>query len=142
MILHDVNILVYAYREDTTDHERYRAAFEASVDTASAFGYSSLVLSGFVRVVTHPRVFVNPSFPEDALEFVEAVRGQPNAVEVAPGGRHWSIFTKLISSGGAKGNLVADAYHAALSIESGCEWITADRDFARFPGLQWRHPLG
>lgn len=40
-----------------------------------------------------------------------------------------------------KGGLVADAYLAALAIESGSEWITTDRDFSRFPGLHWRHPL-
>jgi hypothetical protein len=43
--------------------------------------------------------------------------------------------------GGIKGNLVADAYLAALAIESGSEWITTDRDYGRFPGLKWRHPL-
>jgi hypothetical protein len=36
---------------------------------------------------------------------------------------------------------VPDAYFAALAIESGCDWITTDRDFARFKGLRWRHPL-
>ncbi|MDQ3400856.1 MAG: PIN domain-containing protein [Chloroflexota bacterium] len=44
-------------------------------------------------------------------------------------------------SAAVKGNLVADAYLAALAIESGAEWITTDRDFSRFPGLRWRHPL-
>ena len=42
---------------------------------------------------------------------------------------------------GAKGNLIPDAYFAALAIEWGCEWVTTDRDYARFPGLKWRHPL-
>lgn len=40
-----------------------------------------------------------------------------------------------------RGSLVADAYHAALAIETGSTWITTDADFARFPGLNWRHPL-
>ena len=39
------------------------------------------------------------------------------------------------------GNQITDAWLAALAIESGCEWITADRDYARFPGLRWRAPL-
>jgi phosphoribosylformimino-5-aminoimidazole carboxamide ribonucleotide (ProFAR) isomerase len=26
-------------------------------------------------------------------------------------------------------------------IESGSEWVTADRDYHRFPGLRIRHPL-
>jgi len=37
--------------------------------------------------------------------------------------------------------MVADAYLAALAIGSGSEWVTTDRDYARFPGLRWRHPL-
>jgi predicted nucleic acid-binding protein len=36
------------------------------------------------------------------------------------------------------GNLVQDAWFAALAIASGCAWITTDRDFARFPGFRWR----
>jgi len=55
--------------------------------------------------------------------------------------RHWEIFARLCAEGGVKGNLVPDAYLAALAIESGCEWITTDRDFSRFKGLRWRHPL-
>jgi toxin-antitoxin system PIN domain toxin len=99
------------------------------------------VLSAFLRIVTHPRVFSTPTPLERALEFAAALRGQPNAVPVEPGVRHWDIFTRLCSQADAKGNLVADAYFAALAIESGSEWITTDRDYSRFPGLRWRHPL-
>lgn len=60
---------------------------------------------------------------------------------MSPGERHWEIFTRLCRSARARGNLVPDAYLAALAIESGTEWITTDRDYARFPGLRWRHPL-
>jgi hypothetical protein len=104
-------------------------------------GVSELVLSGFIRVVTHPRVFDPPDRVEDALGFAAAVRNQPAAVPVAPGERHWSIFDQLCRAAGVKGNLVPDAYLAALAIESGAELITADRDFSRFAGLRWRHPL-
>jgi predicted nucleic acid-binding protein len=78
---------------------------------------------------------------EWSLEFTDRMRNQPNCVPIAPGARHWDIFTSLCRSAGAKGNLVPDAYLAALAIESGSEWITTDRDFSRFPGLRWRHPL-
>lgn len=141
MILHDVNVLVYAYRTDTEAHERYRQHLEEVVLSPSSFGYSSLVLSGFVRVVTHPRVFAVPSLTSDAFDFVNAIRGQPNAVELNPGLRHWEIFESLCAAADTRGNLVADAYHAALAIEWGADWITTDRDFARFPGLRWKHPL-
>lgn len=95
-----------------------------------------------MRVATHPRIFAPPAPIEQALEFATALRTQPNAVIMSPGPRHWGIFERLCRAAGAKGNLVADAYLAALAIESGSEWITTDRDFSRFPGLRWRHPLG
>lgn len=141
MILPDVNVLVYAFSTAAADHARYRLWLERTLAGAEAYGFSELVLSGFVRVVTHPRVLDPPSPLEAALRFCEVVRGQPNAVPVAPGPRHWRIFTDLCRSTGVRGNLVSDAYLAALAIESGCEWITTDRDFSRFPGLRWRHPL-
>ena len=104
-------------------------------------GLSDLVLSGFLRVVTHPRVFANPTPMDRALEFAEALRSVPNRVQVEPGERHWEIFTRLCGDAGVRGNLVPDTWFAALAIESGSEWITTDRDYARFPGLRWRHPL-
>ena len=112
------------------------------VNGDEAYGMADLVLSGFLRVVTHPRVFSPPSSPDDALMFVRGIRDRPNRVPVDPGPRHWDIFTRLCRTADAKGPLAADAYLAALAIEAGCEWITADRDFSRFPGLRWRHPLG
>lgn len=99
------------------------------------------MLSGFLRIVTHPRVFSPPTPLRAALDFAEALRDQPNCVVLAPGPRHWEIFTGLCLQADARGNLVPDAYLAALAIESGSEWITTDRDYARFPGLRWRHPL-
>ena len=134
-------MLVYAARRDASDHERYRAWLEECLASDEPFGVASIVLSGFVRVVTHPRIFESPSSVPIALSFVDAIRDAPNAVPIEPGPRHWDLFERLCLDGGAKGNLVADAYLAALAIESGCEWITTDRDFARFPGLRWRHPL-
>ena len=141
MILPDVNVLVYAHRSDARDHTRYRGWLESTVSSDAAFGLSDLVLSGFLRVVTNPRVFARPTATDVALRAARRLRDRPNAVVVSPGKRHWEIFTELCIAGRAKGNLVADAYHAALAIESGSEWITTDRDYARFSGLRWRHPL-
>jgi toxin-antitoxin system PIN domain toxin len=141
VILTDVNVLIYAHREDAADHPRFRDWLETVVASPEAFGVPDLVLSGFLRVVTHPRIFNPPTPLERALEFCNYLRDQPNAIVVTPGDRHWGIFTDLCSQARAGGNLVADAYLAALAIESGCEWITTDRDYRRFPGLRWRHPF-
>ena len=141
MILTDVNVLVYAHREDATDHTAYRKWLEAVLNGDETYGVADVVLSGFVRVVTHPKVFRRPSRLADALEFAEQVRGQSNCVQVRPGTRHWDLFDRLCRESDARGNLVPDAYLAAMAIESGCEWITTDRDYSRFKGLRWRHPL-
>jgi toxin-antitoxin system PIN domain toxin len=141
LILLDVNVVVYGHRSDAPNHGRYQEWLEATVNADAAYGVCDLVLSGFVRVVTHPRIFQQPSPLESALDFAIALRDRPNCVAVAPGARHWEIFTRLCRETGAKGNLIADAYLAARAIESGSEWIATDRDYARFGGLRWRHPL-
>ncbi len=141
MTLVDVNVLVHAHRQDAPHHNAYLDWLTALASSDEAYGLADLVLSGFVRVVTHPRVFSPPSPLEDALRFVDELRSQPNAVSVAPGPRHWDIFVGLCRKAEARGNLVPDAYLAALAIESGSEWITTDRDFGRFPGLRWRRPV-
>ncbi len=141
MFLVDVNILVYAHRTDAPMHAQYRDWLDEMINADAAYGMSDLVLSGFLRVVTHPRVFRDPTPLETALAFITEVRERPNCVAVAPGDRHWELFTRLCRAVGARGSLVPDAYLAAMAIESGTEWITTDRDYARFPGLRWRNPL-
>jgi uncharacterized protein len=141
MILTDVNILVYAHREDAVDHTRYRHWLEGILKSGEPYGISDQVLSGFLRVVTHPRIFTPQSPIRSALDFVRQIREQPNCRVIAPGSRHWQIFTDLCQSLSATGNLVPDVWFAALAIESDCEWITTDRDYEQFPGLRSRHPL-
>jgi len=141
MRLPDVNVLLYAFRDAAPDHERYRAWLEATVEAEEPFAVADVVLSGFVRVATHPRIFDPPASLEEAFAFARVLRGAPTAVLVAPGPRHFDLFEKLCRDGSARGNLVSDAYLAAVAIESGSDLVTTDRDFARFPGLRWRHPL-
>jgi hypothetical protein len=134
-------VFVYAHRADAPGHPAYRDWLEELINSDQAYGYSDLVLSGFLRVVTHMRVFNPPSDLAIALAFTKTIRNQPNAVPIAPGLRHWDIFTGLCEAVKGKGNLIPDAYLAALAIESGSEWITKDADYSRFPGLKWRRPF-
>ncbi|MGH8924344.1 MAG: type II toxin-antitoxin system VapC family toxin [Acidimicrobiia bacterium] len=142
MILPDVNVLVYALRADAPRHAEFLGWLTGVANSSEAFGLSELVLSGVVRVLTHPRIFDPPTPLGEVISQLDGLRGRPNGVLIAPGPRHWRIFTDLCATAGAKGNLISDAYLAALAIESGSEWMTTDRDFARFRGLRWRHPLG
>lgn len=141
MRLVDVNVLVCAFRADAPGHAAHRAWLESLIGSDEAYAVSDHVLAGFLRVVTHPKVFRPPTPLAPALAFAQALRERANAVFLAPGARHWGIFTTLCREAGARGNLVPDAWLAALAIESGCELVTTDGDFARFRDLRWRHPL-
>lgn len=138
MVLLDVNVLVSAMRSDAPRHAIAYRALEQLRAAPEPFGVSDLVMSGALRVLTHPRVFVPPTPTQVALDWLAALRATPNLVIVAPGPRHWSLFVELVAQVGAGGNLVADAWHAALAIEHGCEYVSDDADFARFPALRWR----
>lgn len=140
MILPDVNVLIYAFRADTERHEAHKRWLEAVINGPAAYGIAPQVLAAVVRICTHPRIFSRPSAPADVFEFCRVLLEQPTATVIAPGERHWDIFESLCREANATGNLAQDAWFAALAIESGCEWITTDRDYARFPGLSWRTP--
>lgn len=137
----DVNVLVYAHRPESADHHRYRAWLDHTRRSDEPLGMSPVVLSGFLRIVTHARIFREPTPLERALEFVDVLREAPNALALDPGPRHWDIFVRLCRSAEARGNVVPDAYLAAMAVERGATWYSADRGFARFPELRWRHPL-
>ena len=141
MKLLDVNILVAAHREDAEQHHTIRPWLESQLEKPPGIALSDLVLSGFVRVVTHPKIFKIPTPLEEALDFTVDLRARSAVTIVRPGVGHWEIFLKLCRAADARGNLVPDAYHAALAIEFGLEWITLDRGFARYPGLRWSGPL-
>jgi uncharacterized protein len=138
VLLADVNVLIYAHRPESPRHEERRAWLTSALSEGEPFGVSELVLSGFLRVVTHHRVYAEPTPPALAVDFCEALLAAPNAIRVRPGARHWAIFVELCRTVGARGNVVPDAFHAALALESGATWVTTDRGFARFPGLRWQ----
>jgi predicted nucleic acid-binding protein len=115
----DVNVLVYAHRPESPDHERYRTWLEQVRRDDEPLALSLAI----------------------AVDFVEALRSSPNAVSIGPGERHWDIFTELCREIGARGDDVPDAFHAAIAVENGATWFSADRGFARFRSLRWTHPL-
>ena len=140
MILPDVNVLIYAFRSDVPQYPPARAWLRNVILGDARFALSPLVLAAVVRVTTDRRVYTTPSTLSDVIGFCEDLRSQPHCQLVEPGARHWDIFTRLCVETDTIGRRVTDAWYAALAIEWGCEWITFDRDYARFPGLKWQVP--
>ena len=132
----DVKVLVNAIREDATHHDRCRGWLLAAVSGWEQVGLSELVLSGALRLLTHPRVF-HPATPdEDATTFEDALLAQPASVRLQPRSGHWRICRGPVGNRSLTGSQIPGAYHAALAIEHGCERATLDRGFSVYPGLR------
>ncbi|MCC6847543.1 MAG: type II toxin-antitoxin system VapC family toxin [Deltaproteobacteria bacterium] len=141
MLTPDVNVLVYAHRVESPDHRRYAEWLTRIATGPEPFGLSDLVCAGFVRIVTHPRIWRPTTEPGRALAFVDRLRRRRGCRLLTPGSGTWTVFARLVEGATARGKLVADAYLAALAIEHGCTLATCDADFARFADLRWTHPL-
>lgn len=141
MILLDVNVLVYACRSDAERHAAYHAWVSDALNGDEPVGIYPETLASLVRITTHAKVWKRPLSVADALAFADAVRGAPATVVVQPGEHHWSIFDELCRETKVKGNLVMNAWLAAVAIENGCTLVTTDADFARFRGLRRRVPF-
>lgn len=141
MILPDVNVLVYAYRRESSQHDRYSAWLTDLVGGRSELALMESVLTGFVRVVTSPRIFADPAPASGACEFVHALRRASRARPVAATDATWSRFADLVRvDTQVRGNLVPDAFIAAMAGAHGCRVATADRGFARYDGIEWFDP--
>lgn len=136
MILPDINILIYAHRVDSPFHQQAKEALEKLANSLSPFAVSSFVSSGFLRIVTNHRVFKEPTPLKEALLFLEELQSLENCRIIEPQNRHWEIFSKLVSQAHAVGNLISDAYLAAIAIENGCTLLTRDTDFKKFSELE------
>jgi toxin-antitoxin system PIN domain toxin len=137
----DVNVLVYAHRADLPEHPEYRELLERLANDEEPLGLPDAVLSGFLRVMTNRRVFLQPTSTDEAWQAIETLLGAPASMQLRVGERHWSLFRQLATDIDARGNDVADAYLGAYALENNATWLSADRGFARFDRLRWRHPL-
>lgn len=141
MRLVDANLLLYAYDPRAMHHDASRRWLERTLSSPELVRFGWVTLWGFLRISTNPRVFEHPLSADEASRAVTSWLDQPSVDILEPGERHWDILRDLLSGAQARGPLVMDAALAALAIEHGATLETTDRDFARFPGLKWRHPL-
>lgn len=141
MILVDANILLYAEDSLNPLNQQARTWWDGRLSRSETVCLCWTVLSAFIRIGTNPRVFDQPLSLEQAISRVQSWLDQPCTKIVRPTERHWTIFQQMLKEGQAVANLVTDAHLAALAIEHGCELVSTDSDFARFPKLKWSNPL-
>jgi uncharacterized protein len=138
----DTNVLVYARRADSPHHQAARELVTGLAEGSAPWALPWPVVYEFVRVVTHPRVFDPPSPLEGVLRDLESLLASPSLTLLGEGPGHARLMGEQVRRGSASGNLAHDAHIAALVVEHGVsELLTADRDFARFPGVRARNPF-
>lgn len=129
----DVNVLLAASRSDHPHHEVARSWLEqALVDAAQgrALRLQPMVIASFLRLVTHPRIFVQPTPMREALRFVEALLGA-RGVELAQLGAEWPRLHKLCAEKALSANDVPDAWLAAAAMQQAEHVVSFDADFRR-----------
>ena len=141
MILIDANLLLHAYDPRAAQHEASRAWLETALSGSEFVRFAWVSLWAFMRISTNPRVFERPLSAAEAADAVSSWLEQPVSGILGPGERHMEILARLAADGQASGALIMDAALAAIAIEHGAKLYTTDRDFARFPGLDWVNPL-
>ena len=141
MILPDINILIHAYNSNSPRHALARSWWEQTLAGPSPVGMAWAAALGFIRIMTHRGVMMNPMPVGEAIRRVRTWLDHPRVQIVTPGDAHAQILFRLLEELGTAGNLTTDAHLAALAIEYQAQLASTDTDFARFRGLRWFNPL-
>lgn len=142
MIAFDTNLLVYAHRADSPFHPRAASLVRSAAEGLEPWALLWPCLHEFVAVVTHPRIFKQPTEVGEALGQVDAWLASPTVVTLGEVDGYWEALTRLATAGRIQGPKIHDARIAALAtLHAVDELWSADRDFNRFPSLKVRNPL-
>jgi toxin-antitoxin system PIN domain toxin len=137
----DANLIIWAHHRQFSQHHASHEWWRRLLSERPMVGIPWSSILAFVRISTHPRALERPLDVASSWRIVESWLDRANVWVPVPTERHRSIIAPLLESGKATGNHVPDAHLAALAIEWGLELQSADRDFARYPGLRWRDPF-
>lgn len=140
MIVLDANILLYAYDERAAHHRAAKAYLQNIFSKPDPIAIPLRSVAAFVRITTHPGR-VGLFSLEEVIEIVDEWLALPQVRLLVAGEHSWKLLRRTLIDGHATGRLVTDAEIAMLTMEYGGELQTADRGFARFPGLRWKNPL-
>jgi toxin-antitoxin system PIN domain toxin len=141
VIIPDINLLIYAHNQADPQHTIAKDWWESGINGSEPIGLPWIVMGGFIRLMTHPRVLENPMPITDATACVRRWLDQASVIVLEPGKNFPIIFFNFLENLGSAGNLTTDAHIAALAVEKQAEVHSCDTDFARFDGLRWINPI-
>lgn len=141
MIVPDINVLLYAVHDISPFHRRANQWLQATLDGDEPVGLPWIVVLGFLRITTNPRVYSTAMRAGDAVSLMNDCMARSVVSVIEPGTEHWRIVSALLAQTGTAGNLTSDAHLAAICIERGATLYSADAGFSRFRGLQYVNPF-
>lgn len=142
MIALDANLLVYAHRRDSEWFADARDLLAELIASRRPWAIPYPCIHEFIRNVTDPRIYPDPTSLDQAFDQVTAWTEIPTLRLLAEGGRHLELLADVARTGRVRGAAIHDARIAAICLDHGVrELWTADRDFSRFPALRSRNPL-
>ena len=137
----DLNVLLYVVNENAPQHRLLLNWWEHAINGDESIGLPWIVLLGFLRIATNPKIFPRPLDPATALGKIHTWLSLGNTSVVREKNEHWDILRTMLGETGTAGNLTTDAHLATLAVSHGAILASCDRDFARFRGLRWENPL-
>jgi toxin-antitoxin system PIN domain toxin len=139
----DSNILLYAVNSDDPSHTRATRFLHEAAASADQWYFTEGILYEFLRVATHPKVFVRPLAWADALAFLAPLLRAANVAVLTAADQHWELLEGVLRTlTHPSGNLFFDVRTVVLMREHGVRSIyTADSDFLQFAGINVVNPL-
>ena len=141
MIVPDVNLLLYAYNDAYAQHAKARQWWEEQVNSGVQIGLADVVIYGFLRISTNPRIFEVPMSIDEAVGHIEGMLAESDVFRAPAGPQTFDYTLRCLRDIGTGGNLTTDAQIAGLAIEWDATVCSNDADFGRFPGVKWTNPL-
>ena len=141
MLSLDVNVLIYAFRQDSVKHEECRDWLSKQIRNRNGLVLIDIVLVGFLRICTHSKIFREPSSISEATNFLTVMISNPNVTLTSSTPETWHKFSRILDKTNVQGNKISDAWLAAIAMERNVTWISTDSDFNLFPNLKLLNPF-
>jgi toxin-antitoxin system PIN domain toxin len=141
MIIPDANLLIYAHDSSCGHHVKAKRWWESVLSGDEPTGLPWVVILAFTRIMTHPQICERPLDSQTVRLIVDQWLSCPQTRLINVSERAVSVFFDLLNEAGMGGNLSTDALIAVHAREFSATVYSSDRDFDRFPGINWVNPL-
>src|SRR5438093_8384816 len=92
----DLNVPLYAVNQDSAHHAKLRKWWESALGADEPIALVWVVLLGFLRLATNPKVFPKPLTVEQAIVKVDRWLAHPNVRVIHETDEQWRVLQDLL----------------------------------------------